>query len=85
MGEHQARASEPVIRHWTNSENIPIAMITTGTMSGVSASPFRRRAARETAPGQAERGERPKDRGEDRREERHLGAVNHAPRTTAGR
>ena len=35
---------EPLIRHWTNSENIPIAMITTGTISGVSTSAF-------TAPG----------------------------------
>ena len=26
--------SDPLIRHWTNSENIPIAMITTGTISG---------------------------------------------------
>ena len=35
-------STEPLIRHWTNSENIPIAMITTGTISGVNATAFTR-------------------------------------------
>jgi hypothetical protein len=32
--------SEPLIRHRTYSENMPIAMITTGTIRGASTSPF---------------------------------------------
>ena len=32
--------SDPLIRHWTNSENIPMAMITTGTISGVRTRPL---------------------------------------------
>ena len=76
---------EPLIRHWTNSENIPIAMITTGTMSGDSASAVDERPAGKPAAGQPERSERPEHRREERRQDRNLGAVHASRSTTAGR
>ena len=77
--------SEPLIRHWTNSENIPIAMITTGTISGVNASGVYEAPPGKPPTGQAERGERSENRREDRGEHGDLRRCSPARTTTADR